>query len=151
MAAPAETKREAISVKFSIDGPNTGIFPKAAGSRILCPPGRNERPADKSAIGQCVKRSQFADTVEQKNSDVIGNNGIIRRPGGLRLRRPRNRQSRPPDELAVRFVNKLRGLIKALRLAGRKHKQRLRILALQSSKGNERVRLFRRDKRFLRR
>jgi len=35
---PAETKREAISAKFSIEEPNTGIFPKAAGSRILWPP-----------------------------------------------------------------------------------------------------------------
>src|SRR6266478_4170611 len=46
-AAPAETKREAISAKFSIEGPNTGIFPKAAGSRILCPPdGTNEPPTN---------------------------------------------------------------------------------------------------------
>src|SRR5229473_3878207 len=47
MAAPAATNREAISAKFSIEGPNTGILPNAAGSRILCPPdGTSEPPTN---------------------------------------------------------------------------------------------------------
>jgi len=40
----AETKREAISAKFSIDGPNTGIFPKAAGLENIVSSGRTSEP-----------------------------------------------------------------------------------------------------------
>src|SRR5262249_11544411 len=46
-AASAVRKREAISAKFSIEGPKTGILPKAAGSKILCPPeGTSEPPTN---------------------------------------------------------------------------------------------------------
>ena len=45
----------------------------------------------------------------------------------------------------MRFIDEFRGIIKTLRLAGRKHKQRFRILALQGSKRDERVWLFRRN------
>src|SRR5579859_5850760 len=43
-AASADTNRCDISAKFSIDGPNTGIFPNAAGSSILCPPDSTSDP-----------------------------------------------------------------------------------------------------------
>src|SRR5256885_16511379 len=43
-AAPAATNRSAISAKFSMDSPNTGTFPNAAGSRILCPPDSTSDP-----------------------------------------------------------------------------------------------------------
>src|SRR5213082_2639076 len=48
MAAPAATKREAISAKFSIEGPKTGTLPNAAGSRILCPPDGTSEPPTKA-------------------------------------------------------------------------------------------------------
>src|SRR5208282_3044087 len=47
-AAPAAVNRWAISAKFSMDGPNTGIFPNAAGSRMLCPPLGTREPPTKA-------------------------------------------------------------------------------------------------------
>src|SRR5580704_10224558 len=47
-AASAATNRCAISAKFSIDGPNTGTLPNAAGSRMLCPPLSTREPPTKA-------------------------------------------------------------------------------------------------------
>src|SRR5579859_4708037 len=54
----------------------------------------------------------------------------------------RDWQCGAPDELAMRFVDKLRGGGKLLRLSRRKDQQRIAIFALQRSKRDERKRLF---------
>jgi len=59
MAASAATKREAISAKFSMEGPKTGIFTERGGFRILCPPeGRESRPRTRHppAVERCDRR-----------------------------------------------------------------------------------------------
>src|SRR5260370_1215012 len=97
--------------------------------------GRYERASHKGAVGESIERGQLADAVEQDDGDVVGNGGIAGRLAGLRLRRPRNRQSRPPDELAMRLIDEITGVFKTLELDGRKRKQRLRILSFHGYNG----------------
>src|ERR1700704_1401723 len=72
-AAPADTKRAAISEKFSIEGPNTGILPKAAGSRILWPPDGTREPPTNTPSAQ---RYREANSPMLSNSNTVTSLGI---------------------------------------------------------------------------
>ena len=67
--------------------------------------GRNEGASDKGTVSQSIKRGQLTNTVKQENGYVVGDGGVIGRLNGVWLCRPWNWQSRPPDELAMRFVD----------------------------------------------
>ncbi len=72
-AAFAETNRDAISAKFSIDGPNTGTFPNAAGSKILCPPDSTSDPPTNAPSANRYKdaNSPIESSSNTVTSDVI--------------------------------------------------------------------------------
>src|SRR5215472_1800810 len=107
--------------------------------------GRDKRATHKSAVRQSIKRRQFPDTIKQKNGHIARYRGISRVAvsTGRGLTRVRNWQGGSPYKLAVRFLDEFRCRGKLLWLSRRKDQKRVAIFALQSSKGNQRKRLFR--------
>src|SRR5207247_10092779 len=91
--------------------PKDGNFAESSGFENIVAAGRNERASDKGDVRQSIKAGKLSDAVEQKAGDIVVYGAVTGSQTSLRLGWPRNRQLGPPDELAVRFVNKLRGSI----------------------------------------
>ena len=146
-AAPAATNRDAISAKFSIDGPNTGILPNAAGSRILCPPDSTRDPPTKTPSANRYNELSLADSIDQQDSHIVGNRRSRTRTNGGRnvpvLARHRHTQLRPSNELPLRLHDEIRRRGKSLRLSRRQHQQRVWKLPLQRTESDECQRFFR--------
>src|SRR5207245_6328706 len=104
--------------------------------------GGHQRATHKSAVRQPIKRCEFPDAINKEHGDIVRYRGIARVtvPSSSSLRGTRNRQCRASDELAMRFLDELRGGAKLLGLPRRKHQQRIAVFTLQRSKRNQRQR-----------
>src|ERR1700733_3005228 len=103
----------------------------------VVPAGLHQRSADERAIGQSIQRRQLSDRIQEQHRHVRRN---CSRSGRRSV--STNLQLRPPNELSSRLLNKIRRLLKTLRLSRRQDKQRVRKLTLHHAKRNQSERLF---------